>query len=140
MEQLHRIGPRFKGTLDLIGRRDRLLSQRLKELEAAGITERTVVPTALVMFADWLASQHSWAAARLAEWEAAGDGDCVARFARAVARAPQAVAGPQLLVPLWKAACSISDVFPQAGLWLGATRVAVPRVIGRLRRDGRRFR
>ncbi|MFD7409281.1 MULTISPECIES: winged helix-turn-helix transcriptional regulator [unclassified Streptomyces] len=64
--------PRFEGTLELIGRRwtgsvlqaahqgarrfgeyramidgisDRLLSQRLKELEAAGLIERTVIPT-----------------------------------------------------------------------------------------------
>ncbi|MGW3563793.1 winged helix-turn-helix transcriptional regulator [Streptomyces sp. NPDC000941] len=64
--------PNFEGTLELIGRRwtgsvlkaagqgarrfgeyramidgisDRLLSQRLKELEAAGLIERTVIPT-----------------------------------------------------------------------------------------------
>ncbi|MFE0455639.1 winged helix-turn-helix transcriptional regulator [Streptomyces sp. NPDC058914] len=64
--------PRFESTLELIGRRwtgsvlqaaelgarrfgeyramingisDRLLSQRLKELEAAGLIERTVIPT-----------------------------------------------------------------------------------------------
>ncbi|MER7683043.1 helix-turn-helix domain-containing protein [Streptomyces sp. NPDC096934] len=73
MEAIHdNTCPRFESTLELVGRRwtgsvlqaagrgarrfteyrgmiegisDRLLSQRLKELEAAGLIERTVVPT-----------------------------------------------------------------------------------------------